>query len=69
MTKSQNSAKNFSLLLEKGIIRKNILPNTAEDYSLRQEQRDLIQYKKFLQSFAYDDIKNCEVSRYNGDQC
>lgn len=67
MTNSRRGAKNFITLLERGTIRKNILPNTSDDYSLRQEQRDLVRYKKFLQSFAYDDIKECEVKDYNGD--
>lgn len=67
MTKSEKSAKNFVSLLEQGIIRKNILPNTSEDYSKEQEEKDLQRYKRFLQSFAYDDIKECEVKSYNGD--
>ncbi|MCD8327285.1 MAG: hypothetical protein LUC90_11605 [Lachnospiraceae bacterium] len=67
MTNSKESAKNFSMLLEEGIIRKNLLPNTAEDYSKVQEKNDLAQYKKFMQSFAYDDIKECRVRDYNGD--
>lgn len=67
MTNSRRSAKNFIALLERGTIRKNTLPNTSDDYSLGQEQRDLVRYKKFLQSFAYDDIKECEVKNYNGD--
>jgi hypothetical protein len=67
MTKSEKSAKNFISLLERGVIRKNILPNTSEDYSKEQEENDLQRYKRFLQSFAYDDIKECEVKKYNGD--
>lgn len=67
MTKSEKNAKNFVSLLEQGIIRKNILPNTSEDYSKEQEEKDLQRYKRFLQSFAYDDIKECEVKSYNGD--
>ena len=67
MTKSEKSAKNFISLLERGVIRKNILPNTSEDYSKEQEENDLQRYKRFLQSFASDDIKECEVKKYNGD--
>ena len=67
MSKSEKSAKNFISLLERGVIRKNILPNTSEDYSKEQEENDLQRYKRFLQSFAYDDIKECEVKKYNGD--
>ncbi len=67
MTISEKSAKNFITLLERGVIRKSILPNTSENYSLEQEKRDLYHYKKFLQSFAYDDILECEVKAYYGD--
>lgn len=66
--KSRNSAQEFLVLLKRGKIKKNILPNTAVDYTVSQEAKDLQQYKRFLQSFAYDDIKECEVRNYNGDQ-
>lgn len=68
MRKSQNSAQKFVILLKNGKIRKHILPNTATDYTISQEATDLQKYKRFLQSFAYDDIKECEVRTYNGDQ-
>ena len=67
MLKNEIGAKNFVSLLERGVIRKNILPNTSENYSTEQEERDLLRYKRFLQSFAYDDIKECEVKSYYGD--
>ena len=67
MKKSKAGAKNFISLLENGVIRKNILPNTSENYSSEQEEKDLFLYKRFLQSFAYDDIKECEVDNYYGD--
>ena len=67
MTKGEKSAKNFVSLLERGVIRKNILPNTSENYSKEQEEKDLVHYKKFLQSFAYDDIIECEVEDYYGE--
>lgn len=31
-----------------------------EDYSLYQEQRDLENYKRFINSSAYDDVKDVE---------
>jgi hypothetical protein len=67
MMKNQNSAQEFIMLLEKGRVRKDILPNTSTDYTITQEAKDLQRYKRFLQSFAYDDIKACEVRAYNGD--
>lgn len=67
MTNNKKSAQNFISLLERGIIRKNILPNTSEDYSKEQEDKDLLRYKRFLQSFAYDDMKEYEVRSYYGD--
>ncbi len=65
--KNQSSAQRFVILLERGKIRKNILPNTSADYTVNQEEKDLQRYKRFLQSFAYDDIKECEVEKYYGD--
>lgn len=67
MTKTEKDAKDFISLLERGVIRKHILPNTSEDYSKDQAEYDLTRYKRFMQSFAYDDIKECEVNSYNGD--
>lgn len=65
---NNNKGREFISLLERGIIRKNILPNTSDDYSDWQEDRDLFLYKRFLQSFAFDDILECEVKKYNGDE-
>ncbi len=64
---SKKAAKDFLVLLQNGKIRKTILPNTALNYSGYQEAKDLRCYKRFLQSFAYDDIKKAEVRPYNGD--
>lgn len=66
MKTGEKSAKNFIALLEKGVIRKNILPNTSKDYSKYQEE-DLFYYKLFLHSFAYDDIKECKTGDYYGE--
>ncbi len=65
--KRQSGGQEFITLLESGKIRKDILPNTSTDYTTTQEAKDLQRYKRFLQSFAYDDIKTCEVRMYNGD--
>lgn len=35
-----------------------------KDYSKSQEQEDLFYYKFFLQSFVYDDIKECKIKDY-----
>jgi len=67
MKLSEKSAKKFIESLQNGKIRKSILPNTSLDYSAFQQKTDLVRYKKFLQSFAYDDIKDCEVKKYYGD--
>jgi hypothetical protein len=67
MEHKYNEAEDFITLLETGKLRKCLLPNTSEDYTGYQEKRELQRYKRFLQSFAYDDIKGCEVSMYNGD--
>lgn len=63
-----NNAKRFVELLEEGNIRKHILPNSAPDYSLSQEKKDLENYRFFANSFALDEIMKCEVAFYNGDE-
>jgi len=67
MKTEEKSAKNFIALLEKGVIRKNILPNMSKNYGKYQEEEDLFYYKLFLQSFAYDDIKECKIGDYYGE--
>ncbi|MCI8691483.1 MAG: hypothetical protein HFH91_01845 [Lachnospiraceae bacterium] len=68
MKKSAIAAYSFCELLNRGKIRKNILPNTSPDYTVSAEQSDLIRYKRFLNSSAYDEIKECEVRKYNADE-
>jgi hypothetical protein len=68
MKNSISAANNFFEMLSKGKIRKNILPNTALDYTATAEQSDLLRYKRFLNSSVYDEIKECEVRNYNADE-
>lgn len=68
MKNSMSAANSFFDLLNKGKIRKNILPNTAQNYTDEMEQIDLLRYKRFLNSSAYDEIKECEVRKYNADE-
>ena len=68
MKKSAIAAYSFCELLNRGKIRKNILPNTSPDYTVSAEQSELIIYKRFLNSSAYDEIKECEVRKYNADE-
>lgn len=68
MKNSIIAANKFFELLNEGKIRKHILPNTAPDYTAVAEQTDLIRYKRFLNSSAYDEIRECEVREYNADE-
>lgn len=68
MKNSKRAAKAFFEMLNKGKIRKNILPNTSPDYTGLAEQKDLMRYKRFLNSSAFDEIKECEVRKYNADE-
>lgn len=68
MKNSTIAANNFFDLLNKGKIRKHILHNTSPDYTDSAEKTDLMRYKRFLNSFAYDEIKECEVRKYNADE-
>lgn len=60
-------ADRFIGLLRDGEIKKQILPNNAPDYSKDQEKRDLENYRNFANSFALDEIMECEVAPYYGD--
>lgn len=64
---SSSLAKGFVSKLKAGRIQKFILPNTATNYTIRAEAEDLILYKKFINSSSYDDIRDCEVRNYDGD--
>lgn len=68
MTKGENAAQIFFELLETGKLKKNILPNTSVDYTEMQEAIDTERYKYFLNSFAYDDLKNIKVRSYYGNE-
>ena len=68
MKNSTIAASNFFELLNKGKIRKHIVPNTSPDYTDSAEQIDLMRYKRFLNSSAYDEIRECEVRKYNADE-
>ena len=67
MRPSEKAAREFFERLKSGKIKKNILPNTAADYTSTKEEIDLDRYKFFLNSFAYDDLRNSKVRSYYGD--
>lgn len=63
-----NNAEKFIELLQEGKIKKNILTNSAPNYSDKQEKIDLENYRFFANSSAFDKIMKCEVAFYNGDE-
>lgn len=63
-----NNAEKFIELIEKGKIRKHILPNSALEYSVYQEDIDLTNYRFFANSFALDEVMKCEAAYYYGDE-
>ncbi len=42
--------------------------NSIHYYTETMKQTDLLRYKRFLNSSAYDEIKECEVRKYNADE-
>lgn len=64
----EKAASRFLELLNKGILRQHLLPNSAEEYSLRQEQLDLDHFRKFLCTSAYDEVRLRGVDTYAGEQ-
>lgn len=61
-------AERFYGLLAGGKIKKDTLPNNSPDYTGGQETLDLESYRSFANSFALDEIMECEVEPYNGDE-
>lgn len=66
--KKMDNAERFIELIQEGKIKKDILPNTAPDYTKSQEQKDLKEYCLFLNSFAFDELFKGEVKNYIGDE-
>lgn len=61
-------ARDFIKLVKTGQLPKEILPNSAPNYTLFQEKVDTDYYiRVFLQSAAYDLIKECEEVTYDGE--
>ena len=61
-------ARQFILLIKTGQLPKEILPNSAPNYTLFQERQDTDFYvNAFLKSAAYDFVKKCEAVIYNGE--
>ena len=44
------------------------MKNAIEDYSIYQEKKDLESYRRFMNSSAYDEIKEVQVPSYYGDE-
>ncbi len=58
----------FINLIKTGRLPKDILPNSAPNYTLTQERLDTDFYvNMFLQSTAYDFIQKCEAVEYDGE--
>lgn len=61
-------AVQFLNLIKTGRLPKEILPNSAPNYTLTQERLDTDFYVNvFLQSTAYDYIQKCEAVEYDGE--
>lgn len=61
------AAEDFIERIETGRIAKEILINSAPDYTSFQEEADTNFYTQvFLQSAAYDLIEECEAVQYVG---
>lgn len=66
--KIMSRAEKFIELLEDGKIKKHILPNNAPDYTQSQEKKDIEAYRFFVNSFAFDKVKERGGIKYNGDE-
>lgn len=66
--KISQQARRFLFRIKSGRLPKEILPNSAPNYTVSQELRDTDFYVNlFLKSSAYDFVKKCEVMDYNGE--
>ena len=68
MSNSIIAADKFMELLTAGKMHKAILPNNSPNYTGGDEKKDLMRYRDYLNSFGYDDLRDCEVRVYNGDE-
>lgn len=58
----------FIRLIKTGVLPKEILPNSSPNYTYAQEEQDTDYYiNVFLNSSAYDLIKDNEEVNYNGE--
>lgn len=58
----------FLKLIKTGRLPKEILPNSAPNYTIAQERIDTDFYTNvFLQSAAYDFVRKCEAVKYDGE--
>lgn len=68
MEHDMKNSEKFIELLDKGIIRMHVLKNYAPDYTNTREEYELQGYIKFINSRRMDELMDCEVSRYRGDE-
>ena len=65
---TMKNAERFVELLQMGKLKKHTLPNTAPNYIVVQEQKDLRDYNFYLCSFEFDELRKVEVESYYGDE-
>lgn len=56
----------FFKKLASGIIKKDILPNHALNYTEQAEEEELRHYKRFIQTSSYDFITSYTAREYDG---
>lgn len=66
-TAAQKAAQRFLKRLQDGTIKKDILPNSFEDYTGRKEQEDLEAYNRYLYTLAYESYLENRKVVYYGD--
>ena len=59
--KFKNGLKNGEITVDERL-------GTIKDYSKEQEAKDLQRFKSFMNSSAYDEIKDVEIPSYYGDE-
>jgi len=59
-TKAKEAAKRFIEDLKSGKIKKDVLPNKAENYTRKEEKKDFEHFCKFAETDYYKELINRE---------
>ena len=63
-----DKGERFIELIYRNKIKKQVLPNTAPDYTLYREDKDTKLFRYYANSSRWDDFFGFKVREYDGDE-